>query len=203
MFTHKRNINESYFDNLHSKKTRTHVQKMINDEKKIEDAKNKDRNIYFYWIKQFKKLNVYLQALNDDHEFLLTAHVNNKWNQWYFLQFFLQSNINEFIELQKKIQWIMWEHVLTLQVSIKIFWILSAHFDTNVKSFQWEKLSDINDVQTKEQYQIDDLLLSEKLKTMMNKKMINDLNVIREALTMKILQQFQNSWKDVTHHLIV
>ncbi len=203
MFTHKRKINESYFDNLHSKKTRTHVQKMINDEKKIEDAKNKDRNIYFYWIKQFKKLNVYLQALNDDHEFLLTAHVNNKWNQWYFLQFFLQSNINEFIELQKKIQWIMWEHVLTLQVSIKIFWILSAYFDTNVKSFQWEKLSDINDVQTKEQYQIDDLLLSEKLKTMMNKKMMNDLNVIREALTMKILQQFQNSWKDVTHHLIV
>ncbi len=48
MFTHKRKINESCFDNLHSKKTRTHVQKMINDDKKIEDAKNKDRNIYFY-----------------------------------------------------------------------------------------------------------------------------------------------------------
>jgi len=36
------------------------------------------------------------------------------------------------------------------------------------------------------------LLLSEKLKMMMNEKMMNDLNVIREALTVKILQQFQN-----------
>ncbi len=61
------------------------------------NVKNKDKNICFYSIKQFKKLNVYLQASNDDHEFLLTAHVNSKWNQWYFLQFFLQSNINKFI----------------------------------------------------------------------------------------------------------
>jgi len=83
------------------------VQNMTDDKKKIEDVKNKDRNIYFYWIKQFKKSNVYLQASNDDHEFLLTAHVNSKWNQWYFLQSFLQSNINKFIELRKKIQWIM------------------------------------------------------------------------------------------------
>ncbi len=80
---------------------------MTDNEKKIEDAKNKDRNIHFYWIKQFKKSNVYLQALNNNHEFLLTAHVNSKWNQRYFLQSFLQSNINKFIELQKKIQWIM------------------------------------------------------------------------------------------------
>ncbi len=80
---------------------------MTSDEKEIKDVKNKDKNICFYWIKQFKKLNVYLQASNDDHEFLLTAHVNSKWNQWYFLQFFLQSNINKFIELQKKIWWIM------------------------------------------------------------------------------------------------
>ncbi len=73
----------------------------------------------------------------------------------------------------------------------------------NVKSSQWEKLSDINDVQTKEQYQVNDLLLSEKLKTMTNEKMMNDLNVIREALTMKILWQFQNFWKDVACRLIV
>jgi len=44
----------------------------------------------------------------------------------------------------------------------------------------------------KEQYQMNDLLLSEKLKMMMNKKMMNDSNVIREALTVKILRQFQN-----------
>jgi len=80
---------------------------MTNDEKEIEDVKNRDRNIHFYWIKQFKKSNVYLQASNDDCEFLLTAHVNSKWNQRYFLQFFLQSNINKFIELRNKIQWIM------------------------------------------------------------------------------------------------
>ncbi len=73
----------------------------------------------------------------------------------------------------------------------------------SVKSSQWEKLSDINDVQTKEWYQMNDLLLSEKLKMMMNEKMMNDLNVIREALTVKILQQFQNFWKDVVCHLIV
>jgi len=42
------------------------------------NVKNKDKNICFYSIKQFKKLNVYLQASNDDHEFLLTAHVNSK-----------------------------------------------------------------------------------------------------------------------------
>jgi len=89
------------------KKTRSWVERMMNDEKEIKDVKNKDRNIHFYWIKQFKKLNVYLQVLNDNHEFLLTAYVNSKWNQWYFLQFFLQLNINKFIELQKKIQWIM------------------------------------------------------------------------------------------------
>ncbi len=107
MFTHKRKTIEDYFNNTHSKKTRTCVQNMTDDEKKIEDAKNRDRNIHFYWIKQFKKSNVYLQALNDDREFLLTAHVNSKWNQRYFLQSFLQSNINKFIELRKKIQWIM------------------------------------------------------------------------------------------------
>ncbi len=107
MSTHKRKTIEDYFNNTHSKKTRTHVQNKINDEKKIEDAKNRDRNIHFYWIKQFKKSNIYLQASNDDREFLLTAHVNSKWNQRYFLQSFLQSNINKFIELRKKIQWIM------------------------------------------------------------------------------------------------
>ncbi len=107
IFTHKRKTIEDYFNNFHSKKIKIHVQNMINNEKKIEDAKNRDRNIHFYWIKQFKKSNVYLQALNDDHKFLLTAHVNSKWNQRYFLQPFLQLNINKFIELQKKIQWIM------------------------------------------------------------------------------------------------
>ncbi len=50
---------------------------------------------------------------------------------------------------------------------------------------------------------MNDLLLSEKLKMMMNEEMMNDLNVIREALTVKILQQFQNFWKDVAHHFIV
>ncbi len=73
----------------------------------------------------------------------------------------------------------------------------------SVKSCQWEKFSDINDVQTKEWYQMNDLLLSEKFKMMMNEKMMNDLNVIREALTVKILQQFQNFWKDVACRLIV
>ncbi len=52
---------------------------MTNDEKEIEDVKNRDRNIHFYWIKQFKKLNVYLQASNDDREFLLTAHVHQQF----------------------------------------------------------------------------------------------------------------------------
>ncbi len=107
MSINKRKINDNYFNNSHLKKIRSWVKRIMNDEKEIEDVKNRDRNIHFYWIKQFKKLNVYLQALNDDHEFLLTAHVNSKWNQRYFLQFFLQSNINKFIELQKKIQWIM------------------------------------------------------------------------------------------------
>ncbi len=50
---------------------------------------------------------------------------------------------------------------------------------------------------------MNNLILSEKLKMMMNKKMMNDLNVIRKALTVKILQQFQNFWKDVARHLIV
>ncbi len=50
---------------------------------------------------------------------------------------------------------------------------------------------------------MNDLLLSEKLKITMNEKMMNDLNVIREALIVKILQQFQNFWKDVACHLIV
>ncbi len=80
---------------------------------------------------------------------------------------------------------------------------LSARFDTSVKSSQWEKLSDINDVQAKERYQINDLLLSEKLKTIMNEKIMNNLNVIREVLTVKILRQFQNFWKDVACRLIV
>ncbi len=73
----------------------------------------------------------------------------------------------------------------------------------SVKSFQWKKLSDINDVQMKERYQVNDLLLSEKLKMMMNEEIINDSNVIREVLTVKILWQFQNFWKDVACHLIV
>ncbi len=107
MSINKHKINDNYFNNSYSKKTRSWVERMMNDEKEIEDVKNKDRNIHFYWIKQFKKLNVYLQASNDDHEFLLTAYVNSKWNQRYFLQFFLQSNINKFIELRKKIRWIM------------------------------------------------------------------------------------------------
>ena len=47
-FTHKRKTIEDYFDNTHSKKIRTHVQNMTNDEKKIKDAKNRDRNIHFY-----------------------------------------------------------------------------------------------------------------------------------------------------------
>ncbi len=34
---------------------------------------------------------------------------------------------------------------------------------------------------------MNDLLLSEKFKMMMNEKMMNDLNVIREALIVKIL----------------
>ena len=46
--THKRKTIEDYFNNTHLEKTRTHVQNMINDEKKIEDAKNRDRNICFY-----------------------------------------------------------------------------------------------------------------------------------------------------------
>ncbi len=107
MSINKRKINDNYFNNSHFKKTRSWIERMTSDEKEIKDVKNKDKNICFYWIKQFKKLNVYLQASNNDHEFLLTAHVNSKWNQWYFLQFFLQSNINKFIELQKKIWWIM------------------------------------------------------------------------------------------------
>ncbi len=37
----------------------------------------------------------------------------------------------------------------------------------------------------------------------MNEEMMNDLNVIRKALTVKIFQQFQNFWKDVTRRLIV
>ncbi len=48
MFTHKRKIIKDYFNNIHSKKIRTYVQNMINDEKKIKDAKNRDRNIHFY-----------------------------------------------------------------------------------------------------------------------------------------------------------
>ncbi len=104
MSTNKHKINDNYFDNSHLKKTRSWVERMTSDEKEIKDVKNRDRNIHFYWIKQFKKSNVYLQASNDDHEFLLITHVNSKWNQRYFLQFFLQSNINKFIELQKKIQ---------------------------------------------------------------------------------------------------
>jgi len=48
MSIHKRKTIEDYFDNTHSKKTRTHVQNMTYDEKKIEDAKNRDRNIHFY-----------------------------------------------------------------------------------------------------------------------------------------------------------
>ncbi len=55
---------------------------MTNDEKEIEDVKNRDRNIHFYWIKQFKKLNVYLQASNDDREFLLTVHVYRQFVKW-------------------------------------------------------------------------------------------------------------------------
>ncbi len=62
------------------------------------------------------------------------------------------------------------------------FSVLNACFNINVKNSQWEKLSDINDVQMKEWYQMNDLLLREKLKMMMN-----DLNVIKEALTVKIL----------------
>ncbi len=81
--------------------------------------------------------------------------------------------------------------------------VLSACFNMNVKNSQWKKLSDINDLQTKEWYQINDLLLREKFKTMMNEDMMNDLNVIKEALTVKILWQFQNFWKDVTCHLIM
>jgi len=107
MSTNKRKINDNYFDNFHSKNIRSWVERMMNNEKEIKDVKNRDRNIHFYWIKQFKKSNVYLQASNDDREFLLIVHVNSKWNQRYFLQFFLQSNINKFIELRKKIQWIM------------------------------------------------------------------------------------------------
>ncbi len=68
--------------------------------------------------------------------------------------------------------------------------VLSACFNMNVKNSQWKKLSDINDVQTKEWYQVNDLLLKEKFKTMMNEEIMNDLNVIREALTVKILRQF-------------
>jgi len=45
--THKRKTIEDYFNNTHSKKTRTYVQNMTDDEKKIEDVKNKDRNIHF------------------------------------------------------------------------------------------------------------------------------------------------------------
>ncbi len=48
IFTHKRKTIEDYFNNIHSKKTRTCVQNMTDNEKKIEDVKNKDRNIYFY-----------------------------------------------------------------------------------------------------------------------------------------------------------
>ncbi len=33
----------------------------------------------------------------------------------------------------------------------------------------------------------------------MNEEMMNDSNVIREALIMKILQQFQNFWKNVMY----
>jgi len=48
MSIHKRKTIEDYFNNTHSKKIKTYVQNMINDEKKIEDAKNRDRNIHFY-----------------------------------------------------------------------------------------------------------------------------------------------------------
>jgi hypothetical protein len=72
-----------------------------------------------------------------------------------------------------------------------------------MKSSQWKKLNDINDVQTEEWYQINNLLLNEKSKRMMNMKMMNDANVIREALMMKIFRQFQNSWKDVACNLVV
>jgi len=81
--------------------------------------------------------------------------------------------------------------------------ILSACFNTSVKSFQWKKLFDINDIQMKKWYQMNNLLLSEKFKTMMNEEMMNDLNVIREALIVKILWQFQNFWKDVVCRFIV
>ncbi len=65
--------------------------------------------------------------------------------------------------------------------------VLSTHFNMNVKNFQWKNLFDINDFQMKEWYQMNDLLLREKLKMMMNEKIMNDLNVIKEALTVKIL----------------
>jgi len=47
------------------------------------------------------------------------------------------------------------------------------------------------------------LLLGEKPKRMTNVKMTDDANVIRGALTVKILRQFQNSWKDVARSLVV
>ncbi len=81
--------------------------------------------------------------------------------------------------------------------------VLSACFNMNVKNSQWKKFFDINDLQTKEWYQMNDLLLKEKFKMMMNEEMMNDLNVIRKALTVKILWQFQNFWKDVACCLIV
>ncbi len=81
--------------------------------------------------------------------------------------------------------------------------VLSTHFNTNVKNSQWKKLFNINDFQMKEQYQMNDLLLRENFKMMINEEMMNDLNVIRKALTVKIFWQFQNFWKDVICNLIV
>jgi hypothetical protein len=48
MLIHKHKINENYFENSHFKKIKSQVQKMMNDEKKIENVKNRDRNIHFY-----------------------------------------------------------------------------------------------------------------------------------------------------------
>ncbi len=48
MSTYKRKTIEDYFNNTHSKKTKTYVQNMTDNEKKIKDAKNRDRNIHFY-----------------------------------------------------------------------------------------------------------------------------------------------------------
>ena len=81
MSTNKRKRDEDYSTNAFSEKSRKRTEKMTPTEKSVKDAKDRDRNIKYYWRKAVAKTPEWLEATNERKKEIEQEYVDKRWFQ--------------------------------------------------------------------------------------------------------------------------